>query len=63
LFPEVTWSDLFVPTLEGQYILKNMVLVSAALTIGATVRGGGLIDDPDVLDEVKARPPAPGNRR
>lgn len=39
LFPEVTWSRLFVPTLEGQYILKNIVVVSAALTIGATVRG------------------------
>ncbi len=48
LFPEVTWSQLFVPTLEGQYILKNIVVVSAALTIGATVRGGRLIDDPGV---------------
>lgn len=47
LFPELTWSAPFVPTLEGQYILKNLVLVSAALTIGATVRGGKLIDDPD----------------
>lgn len=50
LFPEVTWSDTLVPTLEGQYILKNIVFVAAALTIGATVRGGGLVDDPDVLD-------------
>jgi len=50
LFPDLTWSDLFVPTLEGQYILKNIVLVSAALTIGATVRGGGLVDDPEVLE-------------
>ena len=50
LFPKVTWSHLLVPTLEGQYILKNMVLVAAALTIGATVRGGGLIDDPEVFD-------------
>jgi uncharacterized membrane protein YphA (DoxX/SURF4 family) len=49
IFPDVTWSRLLVPTLEGQYILKNIVLVSAALTIGATVRGGGLIDDPEVL--------------
>jgi len=63
LFPEVTWSQLFVPTLEGQYILKNIVLVSAALTIGATVRGGGLIDDPDVLDAVSERLPTSGNRR
>ncbi|HMO57290.1 MAG TPA: DoxX family membrane protein [Roseiflexaceae bacterium] len=30
-------------TLEGQYIIKNFVLVSAALVIGATVRGGGLV--------------------
>lgn len=51
LFPELTWSQLLVPTLEGQYILKNIVVVSAALTIGATVRGGGLIDDPDVLSQ------------
>ena len=49
LFPELTWSHLLVPTLEGQYILKNIVLVSAALTIGATVRGGGLVDDPETL--------------
>lgn len=49
LFPELTWSDILVPTLEGQYILKNIVLVSAALTIGATVRGGRLVDDPGAL--------------
>ena len=56
LFPELTWSRLFVPTLEGQYILKNIVLVSAALTIGATVRGGGLIDDPEALDALSEQP-------
>lgn len=61
LFPEVTWSHLLVPTLEGQYILKNIVLVSAGLTIGATVRGGGLIDDPEVLDSINERPPISGN--
>jgi uncharacterized membrane protein YkgB len=53
LFPDVTWSGVLVPTLEGQYILKNIVFVSAALTIGASARGGGLVDDPDV---VRARP-------
>ena len=52
LFPEMTWSQLFVPTLEGQYILKNIVLVSAALTIGATVRGGGLVDDLEAVDSM-----------
>ncbi|CAN5858355.1 DoxX family protein [soil metagenome] len=29
-------------TLEGQYIVKNMVLIAAALVIGATVRGARL---------------------
>lgn len=41
LFPEVTFQTVpFVLTMEGQYIVKNLVLVSAALVIGATVRGG-----------------------
>ena len=53
LFPDVTWSGFLVPTLEGQYILKNIVFVAAALTIGATVRGGGLVDDPEVLHAVQ----------
>ncbi len=37
----------FVLTLEGQYIVKNLVLVSAALVIGATVRGGRLESEAD----------------
>lgn len=35
----------FAPTLEGQYIIKNLVLVAAGIVIGATVRGGGLVSD------------------
>jgi uncharacterized membrane protein YkgB len=31
-------------TLEGQYIVKNVVLIAAALVIGATVRGGRLVE-------------------
>ena len=27
-------------TLEGQYIVKNLIIISAALVLGATVRGG-----------------------
>lgn len=43
-FPELTFQDFpFVLTMEGQYIVKNMVLVSAAFVIGATVRGGRLV--------------------
>jgi uncharacterized membrane protein YkgB len=34
-------------TLEGQYIIKNLVLISAALVIGATARGGRLVADPE----------------
>ena len=38
LFPREVFRVIpFVPTLEGQYILKNLVLVSAGVVIGATV--------------------------
>jgi uncharacterized membrane protein YphA (DoxX/SURF4 family) len=44
LFPEVCFVSVpFVPTLEGQYIIKNLVLISAGIVIGATVRGGRLV--------------------
>ncbi len=46
LLPDVVWTQFpFGLTLEGQYIVKNLVLVSAGLVLGATVRGGGLISD------------------
>ena len=36
LFPQDTWQIVpFVPTLLGQYILKNIVLVAAGYSIGA----------------------------
>lgn len=38
----------YAPTLEGQYIIKNLVLISAGLVIGATVRGGAVVADPDI---------------
>ena len=47
LYPELTFTRIpYAPTLEGQYIIKNIVLVSAAIVIGATVRGGGLVAEP-----------------
>lgn len=56
LFPGETFTRFpFAPTLEGQYILKNVVLVSAAVLIGATVRGGLLIADPDAARAARAR--------
>jgi uncharacterized membrane protein YphA (DoxX/SURF4 family) len=43
LFPELCFTVVpIAPTLEGQYIIKNLVLVTAGLVIGATVRGGQL---------------------
>jgi uncharacterized membrane protein YkgB len=47
LFPREVFHRIpYAPTLEGQYIIKNLVLISAALVIGATVRGGALVADP-----------------
>jgi uncharacterized membrane protein YkgB len=47
LFPTETFSHFpWAPTLEGQYIIKNVVLVAAAIVLGATVRGGELTAEP-----------------
>ncbi|NDJ54764.1 MAG: DoxX family protein [Chloroflexi bacterium] len=52
LNPEAVWNAFpFALTLEGQYIIKNTVLISAAMVIGGTVRGGKLIADPDAPKE------------
>ncbi len=46
IFPGQIWSDFpLVLTLEGQYIVKNAVLISAGFVIGSTVRGGRLVED------------------
>lgn len=37
-FPFAQPWDVFVLTLEGQYIVKNVVLVAAAMVVGGTVR-------------------------
>lgn len=38
LVPEYTWQAPFVPTLEGQYIIKNAVVVAVAIGIAASTR-------------------------
>lgn len=39
ILPEVTFQAIpFAPTMEGQYIIKNLLIISAALVIGGTVR-------------------------
>jgi uncharacterized membrane protein YkgB len=51
-FPQETWTArLFVPTLLGQYIIKNMVLLSSGIVIGATVQGGSLIANQVVAEK------------
>lgn len=56
LFPDEVFRSIpFVLTLEGQYIVKNLVLVSAALVIGATVRGGRLVAEKEEADEAAAK--------
>ena len=35
LVPELTWQSIFVPTLEGQYIIKNLVIIAVAFGIAA----------------------------
>lgn len=38
LVPEYTWQQFGVPTLEGQYIIKNAVVVAVAIGIAASTR-------------------------
>jgi len=42
LLPEVCFTHVpYGLTLEGQYIIKNLILISAALVVGGTVRSRG----------------------
>ncbi len=43
LTPQYTWQQFGVPTLEGQYIIKNAVVVAAAIGIAASARPIGRI--------------------
>jgi uncharacterized membrane protein YkgB len=53
LFPSEVFTRIpYAPTLEGQYIIKNAVLISAAIVLGATVRGGGLVAEPSRTPQV-----------
>ncbi|MCG8373295.1 MAG: DoxX family membrane protein [Balneolales bacterium] len=46
LLPEVVWTAFpHALTLEGQYIIKNLVLIGSAIVLGATVRGGRLTSE------------------
>ena len=54
----------YAPTLEGQYIIKNFVLIGAGLVIGATVRGGRIVAEPQELERAQLPlAPQPGRDR
>jgi uncharacterized membrane protein YkgB len=38
LVPELAWSRPFVPTLEGQYIIKNLAIAALAIGIAAQTK-------------------------
>jgi uncharacterized membrane protein YkgB len=38
LLPAVAWQSVFVPTLEGQYIIKNILIIALAFVIGAHLK-------------------------
>jgi uncharacterized membrane protein YkgB len=38
LLPEIAWQGFLIPTLEGQYIIKNLIIVSLATMIVITER-------------------------
>ena len=61
LFPTETFTVFpFAPTLEGQYIIKNVVLVAAAMVVGATVRGGELQAEPETMAHAAPAPTPSG---
>jgi len=44
LMPEYTWQSFLVPTLEGQYIIKNILIIAIAM---------GILSNLDEYEEVK----------
>lgn len=52
LLPEVVWTSFpFGLTLEGQYIIKNLVLIGAGLVLGGRVRSRMRGNEPFADDE------------
>ena len=66
LYPSETFTRFpYAPSLEGQYIIKNLVLIGAAMVVGSTVRGGRIVPDPeaaDIAETVASTDPAPPER-
>lgn len=46
LFPgELFAGPFYAPTLEAQYVIKDIILISAGLVIGATLHGGRIVSE------------------
>lgn len=39
---EITWQSPFVPTLEGQYIIKNLLIIALAFSLAARLTPWGM---------------------
>ncbi|MGK2944851.1 MAG: DoxX family membrane protein [Desulfuromonadales bacterium] len=53
LFPEKVFMQIpWVPTLEGQYIIKNLVLISAAMVLGSKVEKLPVSDEKSEAESV-----------
>ncbi len=53
-FPAETWTHIpYEPTLEGQYIIKNLILIGAGIVVGSTVRGGIIKPEPKTTQEAE----------
>ena len=65
--PDAVWTTFpYGLTLEGQYIIKNLVLIGAGIVLGGMVRGGRVVPEPSqIADEAEGeeqRQPAPSER-
>jgi uncharacterized membrane protein YphA (DoxX/SURF4 family) len=67
LKPDAVWTTFpYALTLEGQYIVKNLVLIGAGIVLGGMVRGGRLVAEPSqIVGEGEGETPrrdTPGER-
>lgn len=54
IFPHEVFKIIpIVPTLAGQYIIKDIIIISAGILLGGTVRGGKIISDPIIAEKAK----------
>ncbi len=59
LLPTRLFDSPAVPTIEGQYVLKDIILVAAGMVLATTIRGGRLVTGPHTAQPT-SRQGAPG---